>query len=164
MKVNATKLPLKTGQKTKVLKVTGLANGDSVASWKSSNTKVAKVSEKVNGTCTITAGKKTGKATITVTLKSGLKKNIAITVQKKAVKTTKITGVAKSASLKKGKTLTLKPAVTPLTSLQKVTYKSSNKKVATVTSKGVIKALKKGTTVITVKSGSKTVKCKITVK
>ena len=84
--------------------------------------------------------------------------------KKKAVKTTKITGVAKKTRLKKGKTLTLKPAVTPLTSLQKVTYKSSNKKVATVTSKGVIRARKKGTTVITVKSGSKTVKCRITVK
>ena len=68
------------------------------------------------------------------------------------------------ATLKKGKTLTLKPAVTPLTSVQKVTYRSSNKKVATVTSKGVIKAKKKGTAVITVKSGSKTAKCKITVK
>ena len=164
MKVNATKLPLKVKQKTKVLKVTGLAKGDSVASWKSSNSKVAKVAGKANGTCTITAGKKTGKATITVTLKSGLKKNIVIAVQKKAVKTTKITGVMKSASLKKGKTLTLKPAVTPLTSLQKVTYKSSNKKVAIVTSKGVIKALKKGTTVITVKSGNYTVKCKIIIK
>ena len=112
----------------------------------------------------ITAGKKTGKATITVTLKSGLKKNITIIVQKKAVKTTKVTGVAKKVNLKKGKTLTLKPAVTPLTSLQKITYKSNNKKVATVTSKGVIKAKKKGTAVITVKSGSKTAKCKVTVK
>ena len=164
MKVNATKLPLKVKQKTKVLKVTGLAKGDSVATWKSSNTKAATVSGNANGTCTIKAGKKTGKTTITVTLKSGLKKNITITVQKKAVKTTKVTGVAKKASLKKGKTLTLKPAVTPLTSLQKITYKSSNKKVATVTSKGVVKAKKKGTTVITVKSGSKTAKCKITVK
>ena len=164
MKVNATKLPLKTKQKTKVLKVSGFAKGDSVTTWKSSNTKVVKVSGSTNGTCTITAGKKTGKATITVTLKSGLKKNITITVQKKAVKTTKITGVAKKVSLKKGKTMILKPAITPLTSLQKVTYKSNNKKVATVTSKGVIKAKKKGTAVITVRSGSKTVRCKITVK
>ena len=164
MKVNAAKLPLKVKQKTKVLKVTGFAKGDSVATWKSSNTKVATVSGSSNGTCTIKAGKKTGKATITVTLKSGLKKNITITVQKKAIKTTKVTGVAKKASLKKGKTLALKPTVTPLTSLQKITYRSSNKKVATVTSKGVIKAKKKGTAVITVKSGSKTTKCKITVK
>lgn len=164
MKVNAVKLPLKTKQKTKALRVTGFAKGDSVKTWRSSNAKVAKVAGRSNGTCTITAGKKTGKAVITITLKSGLKKNITITVQKKAVKTTKITGVAKKATLKKGKKLTLKPIVAPLTSLQKVTYKSSNKKVATVTTKGVIKAKKKGTAVITVKSGSKTVKCKIKVK
>lgn len=164
MKVNATKLPLKTKQKTKILKITGLAKGDSVASWKSSNASVAKISGSTNGTCTITAGKKTGKATITVTLKSGLKKNITIIVQKNAVKTTNITGVAKKASLKKGQSFTLRPAVVPLTSLQKVTYKSSNKNVATVTSKGVIKAKKKGSAVITVESGSKTVKCKVTVK
>ncbi len=164
MSVNVTKFPLQTKQKTKVLKVTGLAKGDSVAAWKSSNTKVAKVSGKADGTCTITAGKKTGKATITVTLKSGLEKKITVTVQKKAVNTTKITGVAKKASLQKGKTLALRPTVTPLTSLQKVTYKSSNKKVATVTSKGVITAKKKGNVKITVKSGKKSYTVKVTVK
>lgn len=73
-------------------------------------------------------------------------------------------GVAKKLSLKNSKKFTLKTVITPLTSLQKVTYKSSNKKVATVTSKGVIKTRKKGTAVITVKSGRKTIKCKITVK
>ena len=58
MKVNAAKLPLKIKQKTTVLKVSGLANGDSVASWKSGNTKVVKVSGKPNGTCTLAAGRK----------------------------------------------------------------------------------------------------------
>ncbi|MDO5589640.1 MAG: leucine-rich repeat protein [Lachnospiraceae bacterium] len=164
IKVNATKLPLKVKQKTTALKVSGLTKGDSIVSWKSSNSKVVKVSGKSNGTCTLTAGSKKGKATITVTLKSGLKKKITITVQKDAVKTTKITGIAKSLKLKKNQTAKLKASVAPLTSLQKVTYKSSNTKVATVTSKGVVKAKKKGTAVITVKSGSKTVKCKVTVK
>lgn len=164
IKVNATKLPLKIKQKTTVLKVSGLANGDSVASWKSTNTKVVKVSGKSNGTCTLIAGSKKGKATITVTLKSGLKKKITITVQTSAVKTSKITGIVKNLKLKKNQTATLKAAVTPLTSLQKVQYKSSNTKVATVTSKGIVKAKKKGTAIITVKSGSKTVKCKVTVK
>ena len=85
-------------------------------------------------------------------------------MQKSAVKTKKISGIAKSLKLKKNQTATLKASVTPLTSLQKVTYTSSNKKVATVTSKGVVKAKKKGTAVITVKSGSKKVKCKVIVK
>lgn len=164
IKVTAAKFPLKFRQKTTVLKVSGLAKGDSIVSWKSSNTSIAKVNGRANGTSTITAGKKKGKATITVTLKSGLKKNITVTVQKKAVKTTKISGVAKKLKLKRKQSATLKPVIAPLTSLQKVTYKSSNKKVATVNSKGKITAKKKGTAVITVKSGSKTVKCKVTVK
>ena len=44
------------------------------------------------------------------------------------------------------------------------TYTSSNKNVATVNSKGVITAKKKGTAVITVKSGTRKVTCKVTVK
>lgn len=164
MKVNATKLPLKVKQKTKALKVSGLAKGDSIVSWKSGNTKVVKVVGKSNGTCTLTAGSKVGKTTITVTLKSGLRKKVTISVQKKAVKTSKITGIPKTLKLKKNKTAKLKAAVAPLTSLQKVTYKSGNKKVVTVSSKGTVKAKKKGKAVISVKSGSKTVKCKVTVK
>lgn len=58
----------------------------------------------------------------------------------------------------------LKPVILPLTSTEKITYKSSNKKVATVSAKGVIAAKKKGTATITVKSGKKSVKCKVTVK
>ena len=43
MTVNVSSIPLKTRQKTSVLKVTGLARGDSITSWKSSNTKVLPV-------------------------------------------------------------------------------------------------------------------------
>ena len=43
-------------------------------------------------------------------------------------------------------------------------YSGSNKKVFTVSSGGKITAKKKGTAVITVKAGKKTVKCKVTVK
>lgn len=164
MRVSATSLPLKTKQKTNVLKVSGLAVGDSIASWKSNNTKVAKVSGRANGTSTITAGNKPGTAKITITLKSGLKKVVTVTVQKTAVKTKKITGVAKNLKLKRKQKAILRPVIAPVTSKQKITYKSSNSKVASVNSKGQITAKKKGTAVITVKSGSKTVKCKVTVK
>lgn len=105
-----------------------------------------------------------GNETITITLKSGLKKNISITVQKKAVAAKKITGVPKSLNLKVKKKASLKPVLNPITCADKVTYKTSNKKVATVTGKGQITAKKKGTAVITVKAGKKTVKCKVTVK
>ena len=164
MTVNISSIPLKTRQKTSVLKVTGLAKGDSITSWKSSNTKVAKVAGRANGTCTITAGNKTGKAKITITLKSGLQKTVTVSVQKSAVKTKKISGVAKTLRLNRKQKTTLKPVLSPLTSTEKITYKSSNSKVASVNSKGQITAKKKGTTVITVKSGTKTVKCKVTVK
>lgn len=164
MTVNISSIPLKTRQKTSVLKVTGFAKGDSITSWKSSNTKVAKVAGRANGTCTITAGNKTGKAKITITLKSGLQKTVTVSVQKSAVKTKKISGVTRTLRLNRKQKATLKPVRSPLTSTEKITYKSSNSKVASVNSKGQITAKKKGTTIITVKSGKKTVKCKVTVK
>ncbi len=97
-------------------------------------------------------------------MKSGLRKNITVTVQKGAVKTTKIIGVARSITLIKGQRYTLKPVRNPFTSVEKITYKSSNSKVATVNSKGVIKSKKVGKTVISVKAGKKTVKCTVVVK
>ena len=159
IKVNATTVSLKVKQKTSAFKVTGLANGDSVQSYKSSNTKIFTVSK--NGV--LKAGKKTGKATLIITLASGLKKNITVKVQKKAVTTSKITGLQKKVTLKKGKKLALKPSRTPITSTQKFTYKSSNKKIATVNSKGVVTAKKAGKAKITVKSGKKKFTVTVTV-
>lgn len=164
IKVNATTIPLKLRQTLTAFKVTGLAKGDYVKSWKSSNTRLVKVSGKRNGTCKLVAQKKTGKAKITITLASGLKKTIRVNVQKTDVRTTRITGITRTAKVRRGRTLALKPILTPISSREKVTYKSSNTKVATVSSKGVVKGRKKGKAVITVKSGRKTVKCTVTVK
>ena len=159
IKVNATTVPLKVKQKTSAFMVTGLANGDSVQSYKSSNTKIFTVTK----SGVLKAGKKTGKATLTITLASGLQKKVTVKVQKKTVTTSKITGLQKKVTLKKGAKLTLKPSRTPLTSTQKFTYKSSNKKIATVNSKGVITAKKAGKTKITVKSGKKKYTVTVTV-
>ena len=160
--LNASTVTLKVKQSTSRLKVTGLAKGDSVKSWKSSNSKIFTVRGKSNGTCKIT-GKKRGTAKLQITLASGLKKTVKVRVQTAAVKTSKIT-VSKNVTVKKGKRVTLKPVVTPFTSRQKVTYTSSNKKIATVSSKGVVTGKKKGTVKITVKSGSKSVKVTVKVK
>jgi len=160
--LNASTVTLKVKQSTSGLKVTGLAKGDSVKSWKSSNRKIFTVSGKSNGTCKIT-GKKSGTAKLQITLASGLKKTVKVKVQTAAVKTSKIT-VSKNVTVQKGKRVKLKPVVTPFTSSQKVTYTSSNKKVATVSSKGVVTGKKKGTVKITVKSGSKSVKVTVKVK
>lgn len=138
------------------------AKGDSVVSWKSNNTKVAAVTKKENGKCLVVAGKTPGKATLTVTLKS--KKTAKVTITVRAIRTTRISGVKPSLTLRVKKTATLKPVLTPKNSTEKVTYKSSNAKIATVTSAGKITAKKKGTAYIYVKSGKKTVKCKVVIK
>jgi hypothetical protein len=84
--------------------------------------------------------------------------------KKKTVSTKSISLNKTKITIKKNKKYTLKATVKPKNSTQKVTWSSSNKKIATVSSKGVVTAKKKGTVYITAKSGSKTKKCKVTVK
>lgn len=160
--VNASNVTLKVKQSTKGLKVTDLAAGDSVASWKSTNTKVFTVKGNVDGTCTLT-GKKKGSAKLEITLASGLTKTVTVKVQKTAVKTSKVKVAEKKLTVKKGEKASLKATVAPFTSAQKLTYTSSNKKVATVSKNGVVTAKKAGTAKITVKSGSKKVVVTVTV-
>lgn len=160
MSVNASSIVLRRGQSTTKLKVTGLAKGDRIASWTSSNKKIVNV----NSSGKIKAAKKGGKATVTITLRSGYKKKISVKVQKTAVKTTKIRGIQKKLTIRRKKSYTLVPEILPITSLEKVTFTSSNKKVATVTAKGKVTAKKKGTAVITVKAGRIRKRCKITVR
>ena len=112
---------------------------------------------------TLKAQNKTGKAKVTITLAGGAKKTVTVTVQKGTVKTTKISGLAKTITLKKGKKQTLKPVLTPITSQEKITYTTSNKKVATVDKKGKVKAVAAGIAKITVKSGSESIVYTITV-
>ena len=98
---------------------------------------------------------------VTITLASGKKQVISVTVQKTTVRTTKITGLKSSVTVARNKKLTLKPVISPITSQEKVTYSSSNKKIATVSSSGVITGKKKGTAYITVKSGNSCKKVKV---
>lgn len=125
--------------------------------FKSSNTKIAKVNSKGK----ITAGKKAGKATITVTSENGLKKTFKVQVMKKAVTKVKIKASKKTIKVKK--TLQLKAVTSPSkTKASNLVYwKSSNPKIATVSSKGKVKGMKKGkvkiTAVATDGSGKKAV-------
>ena len=66
----------------------------------------------------------------------------------------------KSITLNVGKTYTLKTAGIK----GKITWSSNKKSIATVSSKGVVKAVKKGTAVVTAKYGKKKLTCKVTVK
>lgn len=157
--LNVSSLPLKVKQSTSVVKIKEMTAGDAVASWKSSNPKVASVNAKGKIT-----GKKAGNATVTVTMKSGASASVKIKVQKKAVKTSKVSVEKKKLTLKKGKSVQVKVTLTPLTSLEKVKFSSSNKKVAEVSAKGKIKAKKPGKAKITVKSGKKKEVISVTVK
>lgn len=143
-----------------------MANGDSVSSVRSSKTSILKADlNKKTGKIKLQAVK-AGTAKLTIKLASTKSKTYTVKVTNSTVKTTalSVTSVTnKKLTLAKGKTHSLKTTVKPFTSTQKLTYTSSNKKTATVTSAGKIKAVAAGKAVITVKSGSKSVKITVTV-
>lgn len=158
--LNATTLPLQVKKSTKVLKVATKDKLDAVARWSSSNRKIIRVDARSGK---ITA-KKTGKAYVTVTMKSGVSARCLIKVQKQKVAVSKIKVSASKIYLKKNRSLTLRTVVTPLTATDKVKYISSNKKIASVNAKGVITAKKKGKSTITVRAGSKKKMIKVIVR
>jgi uncharacterized protein YjdB len=133
-------------KKSMTLKVAFLPEGAATEklTYTSSNPKIATV----NGSGKVTAGKKAGKATITVTSESGLKKTFKVQVMKKAVTKVKIKGSTTMKAKKKQKLkVTLKPGKASASNV--VFWKSSNTKVATVSASGQVKALKKGKVKIT---------------
>ena len=157
---NTSSVVLQKGKSTSKVKAI-VMEGDAVAGYTSSNTKVATVNQ--NGKIT---AKNTGKATITVTTVKGATATITVKVQKSKVTTKKVTVTnveKKTVTLKKGEKFTLDVLVEPVTSVDKVTYTTSNKKVATVSKSGKIKAVGKGTAKITVKSGTKKIVIKVKV-
>lgn len=161
VKLNASSVPLKVKTSTKAVKIKSQTAGDRVSSWSSSNAKVVSVNRK-NGKIT---GKKTGTAWITVTMESGAKARCKVRVQKAKVKTKGLKLPKKRVTLKRKESMVLRPERRPVTGTGKIRYQSSNPKVAKVNQKGVIKAVKKGKAVITVRvSGGKKAVCKVTVK
>ena len=164
-KANYKNVILQKGKSTTAVKITGMVNGDYLKSVTPKNKKLAKVNAvKQSGSFKITALKKTGKTVITATLASGVTVDINLTVQSKAVKTTKLSVNKSTVNLTKGGTFTIKATKTPFNSKDTVKFSSSNKKVATVSSKGKIVAKKNGTAYITVKAGSVSKKVKVVVK
>lgn len=158
VELNKKSLTLGVKEKFKLTAVVSPKNASKPAvTWTSSKPSVAAVSR----TGGVVTAKKTGKATITATA-DGVSKKCSITV-KAAPK--KISLSAKAKTLKKGKTFKIKLKLPKNTASNKITYTSSKRKVASVSSTGKIKALKKGTAVITVKTfNNKKAKIKITVK
>lgn len=125
--------------------------------WKSSKPAVAAVSSQG-----VVTPKKPGTAVITVRTKNGKTAKATVTVKAAPKKVTlnKLGTVV----LKKGKKLKLK-ATLPENTASALTWTSSTPKVASVDKKGNVRALKKGTAVITVKTfNGKTAKVTVTVK
>lgn len=124
--------------------------------WTSSNKKVATVTPKG-----IVKALRKGTATITVRTANGKKAACKITVP---IAPTKIAFAKKNYSVKVGKKIALKTSLTPAKAKTRLTWTSSNKKIATVSSKGVVKGIRKGKVVITVKTANgKKAKVKVTV-
>ena len=155
IRTNAASLKFKKKQSTSKFKITGLAKGDYIKSFTSSNKKLITITGNKTGTCKIKAANKTGKTKITITLASGLKKTITVTIQKKAITATAIKNVQKNITLNKKQTYQLKPMSEPITYVGKAKYKSSNKKIAKVSSTGKITAIKPGKVKITISVGKK---------
>lgn len=155
MSVNTDQVTLKNGQSTTAIRVSDFANGDYLKSVTPKDTGLVTVSNvNKNGTFKLTAKNKNGSTWVTITLNSGVKTNILVTVR---VTTQAITNLKSTVSVVKGKKVTLKPVLKPVTSKDKITYSSSNSKIAAVNSKGVITGKKVGTAKIIVKAGSKKV-------
>ena len=130
---------------------------DQRVTYKSSNNKVASVTQ--GG---VIRAKKKGNAVITVTTANQKTCRIKVTVRQAPKK---VTIGAKNRTLKKGKTLRLRAKLPSGSAAFGIRYNSSRKKIATVDAKGNVKAIRKGSTVITVKLyNGKKARLKLTVK
>ena len=140
VKLSKTKANIEKG-KTLTLKATVSPSTllDKSVTWKSSSTKIAKVSS--SGKVT---GVGAGTATITCThVATGAKATCKVTIGYVTLDKTVV-------SVKKGKTVTLTPTVYPSTLTDmSVTWKSSDTGIATVSSSGKVKGVKYGQATIT---------------
>ncbi len=133
---------------------------DKTLSWKSDNTKAAKVDQSGKVTAV-----KAGTATITVKAANGASASCKVTVKAPTVAVKKVKLGKTKLTLGVKEKFTLKATVSPSNATsKKVTWKSDKKSVATVSSKGVVTAKKAGTAKITATAGGKKATCKITVK
>lgn len=117
--------------------------------WKSSNPKVATVDDG------LVTGIKSGTVQIIAMTPNDITAACTVTVKKP-----QITLEKSSAKLKVGKRVQIKASCMPDT---KPTFKSQDKTIASVTAKGMVKAKKKGKTVIVVKANGVSKKFNVTV-
>lgn len=141
--LNYSQLLLKKGNKAKlkIKKIVPKKASKKNVTFKSSNTKVAKVDK--NGKI---YAKKAGKAKITVKVKGTKAKAVCQITVVNQLKQVSLKSI--NLTLNKGEK---KDISTMAVSDQKLTYTSDNKKIVKVSSKGVVQGLKAGTTSIAIK-------------
>lgn len=122
---------------------------EGLITWQSSNPKVATVEDG------LVTGIKSGTVQIIAMTPNGITAACTVTIQKPSIILNK-----NKVRLKKGKRFQIHATCNPDT---EPIYKSQNKKVATVTVTGLIKAKKKGKTVIVVKANGVSKKVSVTV-
>jgi hypothetical protein len=152
MKKNSTLTPV-------IVTLDGIKKVSSKLTYKSSNTKVLSVNS--SGKFTAKKVKKKTKVTVTIKAANGASKKLTVYVVPKASKVESITvsGSPKTLKIGKLKQLTVRLNPTSATNV-KPAFRSSKSSVVSVDSSGNIRALKKGTAIITVKAAGKTVKTK----
>ena len=133
---------------------------DKALTWTSSNEAVATVS--ANGEVKAV---KEGNAVITVKAANGVTATCKVTVESGIIVVTSVTLDKTSLEMTEGEAAVLKATVNPADATDKtLTWTSSDSSVATVSATGEVKALKAGTTNITVSSANgKTATCVVTV-
>lgn len=156
IKLNHTETTINKGNKLTLTATLTPSDATSKITWKSSNTSVATVTQK--GVITAVG---TGTATITATTSTGKKDTCKVIVQ---IPVTEVTLNTTNKTLKVNDTYTLVPTIKPSNATDKtVIWESSKSSIATVDENGKVKALKKGTTIITATSNGKKATCQITV-
>lgn len=157
VKLNKTKATLGVKEKLALKATLSPSKAYTTLTWKSSDKAIAAVSKQG-----VVTPKRQGTAVITVTTANGKTAKATVTVKAAPKKVT--LNKSGTVTLKQGKKLKLK-ATLPKKTASTLTWKSSNPKVASVDQKGNVRALKKGTAVITVKTfNGKTAKVTVKVK
>ncbi len=146
---------------TTTVKVTPNKSANKKVTYKSANSRIAKVNSKGQIT-----GVKVGNTKITVTSKKNRKKKASIKVVVKNVSVSKVKLNVSKVTLAVGAKKTLKATISPKSASKKIQWTTSKKKVATVSAKGVVKGKKEGSATITALAADgsgKKATCKVTV-